>query len=59
MKKEEGSGDFTHQDYRKAKIVHLVNQKQEVLFYHRGKTITKEEADEITLRYMKNRKQVR
>lgn len=57
MNKVEDSGEFTHLDYRKAKVVHLVNREQEVLFYHQGKTITKEEADAITQRYMEEKKQ--
>lgn len=56
MKKIEGSSKFTHLEYRKAKVVHLVNREQEVLFYHQGKTITKEEADAITQRYMEEKK---
>lgn len=56
MKKVEDSSEFTHLDYRKAKIVHLVNREQEVLFYYQGKTITKEEADAITQRYMEEKK---
>ncbi|WP_133968932.1 hypothetical protein [Eubacterium limosum] len=56
MKKAEGSAAFTHWDYRKAKVVHLVNREQDVRFYHQGKPITKEEADTITQRYMVTRK---
>lgn len=34
-------------DYRKAKIIHLVDRSQEERFIYKGRTITKEEADEI------------
>ena len=56
MKEIEDNGEFTHLDYRKAKVVHLVNREQGILFYHRGKSITKEEADAITQKYMDDKK---
>ena len=54
MKKIEDNGEFTHLDY--PKVVHLVNREQGILFYHRGKSITKEEADAITQKYMDDKK---
>lgn len=56
MKRTEGSCEFTHLEYRSAKVVHMVNKDQEVLFYHQGRPITKEEADAITQRHMEDKR---
>ena len=47
MTEEAMNKGYTHMDYRKAKIIHLVERSQEERFIYKGRTITKEEADEI------------
>ena len=55
MRRAEKYREFTHQEYRCAKVVHMVNQDQEILFYHHGKSITKEIADAITEKYLEEK----
>lgn len=47
---------FTHNQYRKAKVAHLVSDPSSEEFYYRGRRITKEVADAITKEYMENMK---
>lgn len=42
---------YTHMEYRKAKVVHLINEKKETIFIYKGKEITKKKADEIVNQY--------
>lgn len=46
---------YTHQEYRKAKIVHLKNSLQEEEFLYQGRMITKKEADDIVQSYMQHK----
>lgn len=41
-------------DYRKAKIVHLINTSQVEEYIYKGKAITKEEADKLVEQYIRN-----
>ena len=43
---------FTHLEYRRAKVVHLVNIQKEEEFIYKGKEISKEEANNIVEAYM-------
>lgn len=52
MTEETMNKGHTHMDYRKAKIIHLVDGSQEEHFIYKGKPITKEEADVIVDTYL-------
>lgn len=43
---------FTHMEYRRARVAQLVNMEQEYEFYYNGKPISMEDADRITQQYM-------
>lgn len=43
---------FTHLEYRKAKVVHLINIQRKEEFVYKGKKISKEEANNIVEAYM-------
>ncbi|PWJ19752.1 hypothetical protein ATF84_101296 [[Clostridium] innocuum] len=47
---------YTHMEYRRARVVHIVNALQEEEFVYKGKLITKEEANAITQRYMEQKR---
>lgn len=46
---------FTHEQYRSAGVAHLVNIDQEIEFYYRGKSITKEQADEMVIEHYRKK----
>lgn len=48
----EEKNKYTHMDYRKAKVVHLINKSKEEEFMYRGKSISKEEADSLVEEYL-------
>lgn len=54
MKKKYGS--FTHEQYRKAKVIHLVNMQKREEFVYEGKEISKTKAIAITKAYMDSQK---
>lgn len=43
-------------EYRRARVVHIVNALQEEEFVYKGKSITKEEANAITQRYIEDKR---
>lgn len=51
MKAREGTMEYTHSEYRKARIAHLINIDMEEEFIYRGKSITKEEAVSLVEAY--------
>lgn len=56
MKEKEEMMRYTHLEYRKAKIVHLININKEEEFLFQGKAITKEEADSLVETYKSDKK---
>ena len=40
---------YTHEDYRRAKVIQLRNKKGEEQYFYRSREITKKEADEIVI----------
>lgn len=51
MIKKIGNKEYTHLDYRKVKIIHIVNLAKESHFFYKGKEITKEEADTMVMEH--------
>lgn len=56
--KEKFEKKYTHMDYRKARVVHLVDTLQEEKFMYRGKPISKAEADNLVKEYLNRKKQI-
>lgn len=52
MIEERMNKEYTHKDYRKAKVIHLIDRTKEAHYLYKGKEITKEEADKIVEAYM-------
>lgn len=46
---------FTHMEYRRAKIAHVITFDKNIEFYYKGKLITKEDADRIVERYLRKK----
>lgn len=55
MEMNKKNEQFTHMEYRNAKIVHLIEQDQSERFIYKKKEITKEEAIVITANYLKEK----
>ena len=49
--REKAGTKYTHLEYRKAKIVHLINTERQEEFIYQGKAITKEEAGRLVAAY--------
>lgn len=46
---------FTHKQYRRAGVAHLLNMNQEPEFYYRGKPISQEKANEIVIAHFRKK----
>lgn len=55
--KEKLESKYTHMDYRKAKVVHLIDALQEEKFMYKGKPISKADADNLVKEYLNRKKQ--
>lgn len=52
-------GNFTHMDYRHAKIIHLVGKNEMDRYIYKKQEISKEDADAITSRYLEEKEKKR